>query len=61
MENTTENNNIWKRHATRLILILEALAEHNKLLLQCIRDIDAKMYRDVKTKLREFPLDKHKQ
>jgi|TARA_R110002020_G_scaffold283472_4_gene499200 hypothetical protein len=61
MENTTENNNIWKRHATRLILILESLAEHNKLLLQCIRDIDAKMYRDVKTKLREFPLDKHKQ
>ena len=55
MENESPN---WKTYATRLLLALESLAEHNKLLMSCIRDIDEKMHRDMKTKLRKIPLDK---
>ena len=55
MENENPN---WKTYATRLLLALESLAEHNKLLMSCIRDIDEKMHRDMKTKLRKIPLDK---
>ena len=53
-----DNNkaNAWKYYAIKLLAALESSVDHNKILMQCIRDIDGEMYEKVKTKFREKPL-----
>ena len=51
-----KKDDAWKYYATRLLVALESSVNHNKLLMQCIRDIDEEMYKKVKTKFREKPL-----
>ena len=46
----------WKYYATKLLLALESSVNHNKLLMQCIRDIDWEMYQKLKTKFKAAPL-----
>ena len=45
----------WKHYAIKLLMILESANKHNKLLMQCIRDIDKDMLR--KTEFKGLPLD----
>ena len=58
MERLNMNNkgDAWKYYATRLLVALESSVDHNKLLMQCIRDIDGEMYRKLKTKFKAVPL-----
>jgi len=46
----------WKYYATKLLSALESSVNHNKLLMQCIRDIDGEMYQKLKTKFKAEPL-----
>ena len=46
----------WKYYATKLLAALESSVDQNKLLMQCIRDIDGEMYRKLKTKFKAAPL-----
>ena len=53
-----DNNkaNAWKYYAIKLLAALESSVDHNKLLMQCIRDIDGEKYENLKTKFRAKPL-----
>ena len=58
MEKLNMNNktDTWKYYATKLLLALESSVNHNKILMQCVRDIDAEMYEKLKTKFKAAPL-----
>jgi hypothetical protein len=49
----------WKMYAIKLLMVLESANNHNKLLMQCIRDIDKELQRE--TKFKGLPLDDDKQ
>ena len=53
MNNKTDT---WKYYATKLLVALESSVNHNKILMQCVRDIDAEMYEKLKTKFKAEPL-----
>ena len=50
-----ERSKNWKHYAIKLLMILESANKHNKLLMQCIRDIDKDMLR--KTEFKGLSLD----
>ena len=58
MEKLNMNNkaNPWKYYSIKLLAPLEYSVDHNKLLMQCIRDIDGEKYEKLKTKFRAKPL-----
>jgi len=58
MEKLNMNNkaNPWKYYSIKLLAALESSVDHNKLLMQCIRDIDGEKYEKLKTKFRAKPL-----
>ena len=56
MEKLNMVKDAWKYYAIKLLAALESSVDHNKILMQCIRDIDWEMYEKVKTKFREKPL-----
>ena len=56
MEIMNNKTAAWKYYATKLLLALESSVNHNKLLMQCIRDIDWEMYQKLKTKFKAAPL-----
>jgi|TARA_Y100000294_G_scaffold43323_1_gene39665 hypothetical protein len=56
MEKLNMVKDAWKYYAIKLLAALESSVNHNKILMQCIRDIDGEMYEKVKTKFREKPL-----
>jgi len=56
MEKLNMVKDAWKYYAIKLLAALESSVDHNKILMQCIRDIDWEMYEKVKTKFRVKPL-----
>ena len=54
--NMNKKTAAWKYYATKLLAALESSVDHNKLLMQCIRDIDGEMYQKLKTKFKAAPL-----
>tara|TARA_R110000824_G_scaffold160399_3_gene335152 strand:+ start:3645 stop:3845 length:201 start_codon:yes stop_codon:yes gene_type:complete len=54
--NMNKKNDAWKYYAIKLLAALESSVDHNKVLMQCIRDIDGEKYEKIKTKFRAKPL-----